>query len=233
VLKVFYSGTLTEESVIHLSQEETHHLFHVLRASRNEKVIVLNGCGYSAEGHVLDTKEIAIDYVHFTSNTTITLCPALLKNKAMDFLIREATAIGVEKIIPLHTQNSEVKIQNISEKQTHWNRIAREACKQSGNPYLPSIEIPQKLKALKYPMPTFVAALRKDAQNIFHHQSTIKNTPITILIGPEGDFSEQEYQYLAQNNCHFVHLGKHVLRAETAALYLLSVVDHILRGSAP
>ncbi|MDR0740747.1 MAG: 16S rRNA (uracil(1498)-N(3))-methyltransferase [Puniceicoccales bacterium] len=230
MLKVFYSGTLRKGSIIHLAQEETHHLFHVLRASRNEKVVVLNGCGYYAEGYILDckTQEIAIDGVHFTQNSNITLCPALLKNKAMDFLIRESTAIGVAKIIPLHTQNSEVKIQNIPEKQIHWNRIAREACKQSGNPSLPAIEIPQNLKDLKCSMSTFVAALRKDAKNIFHHQSTIKNNPITILIGPEGDFSEQEYQYLAQNNCHFVYLGKHILRAETAALYLLSVIDHIL-----
>jgi 16S rRNA (uracil1498-N3)-methyltransferase len=229
VLKVFYPGTLAEGSVVHLSQEEAHHLFHVLRANGNEKVILLNGCGYYAEGHVLNckTQTIAIDHVHFTQSSKITLCPALLKNKVMDFLIREATAIGVAKIIPLYTQNSEVKIQNIPEKQIHWNHIARKACKQSGNPHLPTIETPQKLKDLKCSMPTFVAALRKDAKNIFYHQSTIKNNPITLLVGPEGDFSEQEYQYLAQNNCYFIHLGKHVLRAETAALYLLSVVDHI------
>ncbi|MDR2372014.1 MAG: 16S rRNA (uracil(1498)-N(3))-methyltransferase, partial [Puniceicoccales bacterium] len=193
MLKVFYPETLMEGSVIHLSQEEAHHLFHVLRANRNEKVTLLNGCGYYAEGHVLDckTQEIAIDCVHFTQNSNITLCPALLKNKAMDFLIREVTAIGVAKIIPLHTQNSEVKIQNIPEKQIHWNRIAREACKQSGNPHLPTIEIPQKLKDFKCSMPTFVAALQKDAKNIFHYQSTIKNNPITLLLGPEGDFSKQ------------------------------------------
>jgi 16S rRNA (uracil1498-N3)-methyltransferase len=47
------------------------------------------------------------------------------------------------------------------------------------------------------------------------------------LIGPEGDFSEEEYQYLAQNNVHIVRLGKHILRAETAALYLLSTIDHL------
>jgi 16S rRNA (uracil1498-N3)-methyltransferase len=145
----------------------------------------------------------------------------------MDLCIREATAIGVARIIPLLTQNSTVKIQNIIEKQIHWNRIAREASKQSGSPYLPIIEIPQKLMALQLSTPTFVAALREDAKNIVHYQSEINNNPIALLIGPEGDFSEQEYQYLAQNNVYFVRLGKHILRAETAALYLLSTIDHI------
>jgi 16S rRNA (uracil1498-N3)-methyltransferase len=233
VLKVFHPGPLERGSSIYLEREEAHHLFHVLRASSNEKIIVLDGRGCYAEGHILNchTQEIAIDSVHFAQGSSITLCPALLKNKAMDLLIREATAIGVSKIIPLYTQNSEIKIQNIAEKQTHWIRIAREACKQSGNPHLPTFEIPQKLKDLQLSVPTFVAALRKDAKNIFHYQSEIKNNPIAILIGPEGDFSEQEYRELVEKNFYFVHLGKHILRAETAALYLLSVIDNIRPGT--
>jgi 16S rRNA (uracil1498-N3)-methyltransferase len=236
VLRVFHPGIPKTGSVIHLDREEAHHLFHVLRARKDEKIIVLNGYGYYAEGHILNgtTQEVIIDSVHFAESSKITLCSALLKNKAMDFLIREATAIGVAGIIPLYTQNSEVKIQNVSEKQMHWHRIAREACKQSGNPYLPTIEIPRKLKDFQFSVPTFVAALRKDAKNIFHYQSEVKNNPVAILIGPEGDFSEQEYQYFIQNNFHFIYLGKHILRAETAALYLLSVIDHIcLRTRAP
>jgi 16S rRNA (uracil1498-N3)-methyltransferase len=233
VLKIFYPEVVEAEAVIHLDRDEAHHLFHVLRASKGEKVTVLDGRGSYAKGHILDckTQEIKIDSVHFAEGKKITLCPSLLKNKAMDLLIREATAIGVEKIIPLHTHNSETKIQNITEKQIHWNHIAREACKQSGNPYLPIIEMPQNLKELQLSPPAFVAALRENAKNIFHYQSEIKNNPITILIGPEGDFSEWEYQYFLENNVHFVHLGKNILRAETAALYLLSVIDHITENS--
>ncbi|MDR1590762.1 MAG: 16S rRNA (uracil(1498)-N(3))-methyltransferase [Puniceicoccales bacterium] len=224
---------MEERSLVHLDREETHHLFHVLRATRGEKVILLNGHGYYAEGHIHETQGIVIDGVHFAESSKITLCPALLKNKAMDFLIREATAIGVAKIIPIYTQNSEVKIQNVAEKQMHWNHIAREACKQSGNPYLPFIEMPRKLKDLACSMPVFVSALRGNPKNIFHYQSEIKNNPIAILVGPEGDFSEREYQYFEQSNFHFIHLGRYVLRAETAALYLLSVIDCCLRTAHP
>jgi 16S rRNA (uracil1498-N3)-methyltransferase len=229
VLKVFHPEALKTGSVIYLDREEAHHLFHVLRANDKEKLVILNGHGCYAEGHVLDckTQAIKIDSVHWVAGNPITLCPALLKNKAMDFLIREATAIGVEKIIPICAQNSEVKIKNIAEKQMHWNRMAREACKQSGNPHLPTIEMPQKPRDLQLSVPTFVAAIRENAQNIFHYQSAIKNNPIAILIGPEGDFSEREYQCFAQKNFYFVRLGKNILRAETAALYLLSTIDQM------
>lgn len=232
MLKVFYPRALERGSVIYLDPEEAHHLFHVLRANDKEQLIILNGHGYCAKGHILDCKiqAIQIDSVHFVTGNPITLYPALLKNKAMDFLIREAAAIGVEKIIPLCAQNSQVKIQNIAEKQMHWNRIAREACKQSGNPYLPTIEMPQKSMDLQVSVPTFVAAIRKNAQNIFYYQSIIENHPIAILVGPEGDFSEEEYQCFIQKNFYFVRLCKNILRAETAALYLLSVIDQ-MRGN--
>jgi 16S rRNA (uracil1498-N3)-methyltransferase len=231
VLKVFHPEVLEEGSIIHLNGKEAHHLFHVLRANDGEKIIILNGQGHYAEGHIFDSKtqQVKIDSVHFMEKNKIMLCPSLLKNRAMDFLIREATAIGVGKIIPLIAERSEVKIngQTAMEKQLHWNSIAKEACKQSGNPHLPIIEMPQKLTHIKFPSTTFIAALRENAQNIFSHQSEIKNNPIAVLIGPEGDFSESEYQYFSQKNFHFIHLGKNILRSETAALYLLSVIDHM------
>jgi 16S rRNA (uracil1498-N3)-methyltransferase len=229
VLRVFHRGILEEGIEIHLSDDEAHHLFRVLRANAGEKIMVLNGQGCRAYAYVSDlaAQTITIERLEFTPPSKITLCPALLKNKAMDFLIREATAIGVAKIIPLYTQHSEVKIHNIYEKQNHWNHIAQEACKQSGNPYLPPIEMPKKLEDVSFPPNTFVAALRGNTQNIFSYQREIKNHPISILIGPEGDFSEQEYQYFSENSFYFIHLGKNILRAESAALYFLSVVDHL------
>jgi 16S rRNA (uracil1498-N3)-methyltransferase len=129
VLRVFYEEILEKGAEIILKGEEAHHLFRVLRAKFGEKVILLNGRGYRAYGRVVDSgaQKIAIDDLEYIPPSEIILCPALLKNKAMDFLIREATAIGVGKIILFYAQNSEVKIQNIAEKQVHWNSIARQS----------------------------------------------------------------------------------------------------------
>jgi 16S rRNA (uracil1498-N3)-methyltransferase len=172
--------------------------------------------------------------VYFAEKNRIILYPALLKKKAMDFLIREATAIGVAEIIPIITEHSLIKIDGkaIAEKQFHWNNIAKEACKQSGNPNLPYIEIPQPIEQINFTRPTVVASLQKVTKDIFFYKDIIVNGTINLMIGPEGDFSEREYQYFLDRNAHFVYLGRNILRSETAALYLLSVIDHILLTSA-
>ncbi|MDR1303298.1 MAG: 16S rRNA (uracil(1498)-N(3))-methyltransferase [Puniceicoccales bacterium] len=231
MLRVFHCGILERQSIIRLDPKEAHHLFRVLRAGDGEKVAILDGCGRYAEGHIVDrkTQEIAIDDLHFARGSRIALYPALLKSGAMDFLIREATAIGVGAIIPLATEHAAVKmdVKMAAKKQLHWNNIAREACKQSGNPVLPAIELPQKIEQIDFARPTFLAALRQPTTDLFRHESAVKSGAINLIIGPEGDFSEREYRLFSEKNAHFIRLGPHILRAETAALYLLSAVDYL------
>ena len=168
-----------------------------------------------------------IDKISVQETPKIILYASLIKTKAMDFIIREATAIGVQQIVPVYTKHSEVKITDTAHKVEHWINIAREACKQSGNAYLPKIEAPQNLTKIQFQRPTFVAALHKDAQTINHYYPEIQSNTIGILIGPEGDFSDEEYVFLSQSGIHFITLGSHILRSEIATLYLLSVVDQI------
>jgi 16S rRNA (uracil1498-N3)-methyltransferase len=229
MLRVFYCGTLEKQSIIRLDPKEAHHLFRVLRAGDGEKVTILDGRGCYAKGHIIDrkTQEIAIDELHFKCGNGITLYPALLKSGAMDLLIREVTAIGVGEIIPLVSEHAAVKMGNETaiKKQLHWNNIAREACKQSGNPVFPVIGLPKKIEQIDFARPTFLAALRRPTTNLFHHEKAVKSGAINLIIGPEGDFSEREYQLFSEKNVHFIRLGPHILRSETAALYLLSAVD--------
>jgi 16S rRNA (uracil1498-N3)-methyltransferase len=236
MLRAFYSGKLEKQSTIRLDPEEAHHLFRVLRASDGEKVTLLDGRGCYGDGRVIDrkTQTIAIDDLHYARGNGITLYPALLKNRAMDWLIREATAIGVAEIIPLIGEHSAVKMDAkiAEEKQLHWNHIAREACKQSGNPILPEIKTPQKIERIHFAQPAFLAALRPPTTNLFCHENIIKKEAIHLIIGPEGDFSEREYALFSEKNVHFIRLGPHILRAETAALYALSVLNHLRTGDS-
>ncbi|MDR0590664.1 MAG: 16S rRNA (uracil(1498)-N(3))-methyltransferase [Puniceicoccales bacterium] len=235
MLRAFHWGILEKRSTIRLDPKEAHHLFRVLRAGDGEKVTILDGRGCYAEGHIVDrkTQEIAIDELHFAQGSRIILYPALLKSGAMDWLIREVTAIGVGEIIPLVTEHAAVKMSKeaAAKKQLHWNNIAREACKQSGNPVLPAIGLPQKIEQIDFARPTFLAALRRPTTDLFRHGDAIKSGGINLIIGPEGDFSEREYGLFSEKNVHFIRLGSHVLRAETAALYLLSAVDYLSQST--
>ena len=227
MIKAFYSQKISVGEIISLSDEESHHIFRVLRAQNNESILLLNGAGIAAEAHVLPSQKIIVDKIISQKPLEIILYASLIKSKAMDFVIREATAIGVREIVSVYTKHSEVKITDTEHKIEHWRNIAREACKQSGNAYLPKIEAPQNLTKIQFQQPTFVAALHDDAKTINHYYSEIQSHTVGILIGPEGDFSDEEYAFLSQQGIHFITLGSHVLRSEIATLYLLSVVDQI------
>ena len=227
MIKAFCFDKFLINGVVSLSFTEAHHVFKVLRARENEPILLINGQGVVASAHVNDIHQqtLIIDAIKQQNPPEITLYPALIKHKALDFLIREATAIGVKKIVPLVTDHCEIKLYDVDQKIEHWNLIAREACKQSGNAYLPIIESPVSLKKVQFLPHTFVAALQEDAQPIRNFYSQIQNHDIGIVIGPEGDFSATEYQFFREQNIKLVSLSRHILRAETAALYLLSIID--------
>lgn len=238
MIRAFYEGSFIEKTTIELDKNEHHHVFRVLRARKREPLDLLNGRGKIAKSHIIENEKIFIDQVLEFPPSSIELCPALLKKKAMEWVIREATAIGIRAITPLQTDHCEVKFYDDKEKFAHWEMIAREACKQSGNPWLPTFSKPRKLPEFfekkdssETVSSVFVASLQNDVQPIFFYkQAILANESLSLFIGPEGDFSQNEYDYLREQGVHFVSLGKYVLRSETAALYLLSVIDQIRKS---
>jgi 16S rRNA (uracil1498-N3)-methyltransferase len=199
---------------------------------------VLNGKGFHAYGTltVADGKcaQIRIESIGKFEHPThpVTLLQAVLKNSNNDYIVREATAIGVAEIIFFETQNTECKLRGkIDNKLLRWKQTAIEACKQSGNPFLPKISYFEKLESinlLSFGLKLF-GGLKENAQRIknvllFHPSKS----NICIAIGPEGDFSPSEYAYLTQNDFIECRLTRHnVLRSETAAIYALSILDQL------
>ncbi|MDE6576524.1 MAG: 16S rRNA (uracil(1498)-N(3))-methyltransferase [Opitutales bacterium] len=232
MIRAFYDGELEIGKCCQLERNEAHHVFRVLRAQPSETIQLLDGHGTVATGLVEQDQTVYIQQIQLATASRINFYPALLKSKAMDFLIREATAIGVRKISPLISDHSEAKIHDLENKLRHWNDIAREACKQSGNVFLPAIEPPQKLSKIIFPQLTFVAALHPPARPVLDYYQELRQFPagteIGVVIGPEGDFSEREYKDFEAQKLRFVTLSRqHILRSETAALYLLSLVDQL------
>lgn len=226
MIRAFYDEGLEIDQCCRLDKAEAHHVFRVLRAQTGEIVQLLDGRGQIATGTVRTDQTILVQKIEKQEPSPIILYQSILKSKAMDFLIREATAIGVQKIVPVITDHCEVKIHEPGAKVRHWQDIAREACKQSGNAYLPTVETPQTFSNTAFLKDTLVAALYPQARSVFNAFQQLQSKKIGILIGPEGDFSEREYQALQQ--LQFVQLSpEHVLRSETAALYLLSLVDQL------
>jgi 16S rRNA (uracil1498-N3)-methyltransferase len=224
-----------------LDSRESHHLVRVFRARESANVEVLDGMGTCFKGRLVtaDAKaaRIEIDSLERVEKARIavTLVQAVPKGKAMDLILRTATQIGVSVVQPVFASHGEVFITGarLESKLDKWRLAMIEACKQCGVKWLPELappltfedwlDLPAKEDSLR-----LVASL--ETSRISLHKALSDASPastIQVAVGPEGDFSANEYAQMRSAKFKSVRLGANVLRAETAAAYLLSVVDQI------
>lgn len=237
---IFLGADILEDRVV-LEARESHHLVRVFRAREGDSVELLDGRGrrYSGRLERADAKAAAIliDRVAVTppAQPGLTLLQAVPKGKTMDLILRIATEIGVTRIVPVFTAQGEVQLkgERLESKVEKWRLTMIESCKQCGLPYLPDLAEPVSLQdGLKRTGPELklVASLEAGSRPLLetlNHADAERG--VTVAVGPEGDFSVAEYAQLRESGFVPVRLGRNVLRAETAAAYLLSVVDQRLR----
>jgi len=150
-----------------------------------------------------------------------------VKKTSMEIILQKATELGIAKIIPIISERTEVKDLNIE----RAKKIVVEATEQSNQLNVPDIEEPQKLK-------DFINSLDGNTNLFFADINTEKkidnkiiekSKKISVLIGPEGDFSPNEREMiLARDNVISFSLSKNILRTETAAISALSLINYSL-----
>ena len=224
-----------------LDPRESHHLVRVFRARESANVEVLDGMGTCFKGRLVtaDTKaaRIEIDSLERVDKAqiAITLVQAVPKGKAMDLILRMATEIGVSVVQPVFASHGEFCITGarLESKLDKWRLTMIEACKQCGVKWLPELAPPLTFEDwLDLPVSDdslrLVASLETSRISLYKALSdTSPASTIQVAVGPEGDFSANEYAQMRSAKFKSVRLGANVLRAETAAAYLLSVVDQI------
>jgi len=147
----------------------------------------------------------------------------------MDFVVQKATELGVKRITPVLTEHGVVKLdaKRARKRHDHWTKIAIGACEQSGRVRLPLLDMPVSLKTWFGNKPANVdteVILKPDAPAPLARIDA-PETKVCILIGPEGGFSEIEYQDADVAGFMPVSLGPRVLRTETAAIAALAVMQ--------
>ena len=241
-----HSGQKLSKEII-LNAAESHHLVKVRRARINDAVSVFDGQGneWECQLHLANAKKAVLKVsAHHTeahSPESITLAQGLPKGKTMDTIVQKAVELGVQKIVPLITANSEVRASKdrALEKVHKWNSVAIEACKQSGNSFLPEIDpimsfslfceaLPKKafkfIASLSAQAVSLRQALREQRNQIQSHSRSV-----IILIGPEGDFNTEEHDLACENGFIPITLGRRVLRSDTAAIVALALLNYELR----
>ena len=234
--RLFVSNALINGAELLIDGDRARYLGRVLRLRVGDEITVFNGEGpewlATIEAMTRNTATLRIgesQEVGTESPLKIHLVQGISRGERMDFVVQKATELGVKRITPVLTEYGVVKLDRAraEKRRDHWTSISTSACEQSGRTRLPLIDAPMTLKEWFGNKPTEVDAELILAPGASSSLAAI-NTPtmkVCLLIGPEGGFSDTEYEDAAVAGFDAVSLGPRVLRTETAAVAALSVLQ--------
>ncbi|WP_435139419.1 16S rRNA (uracil(1498)-N(3))-methyltransferase [Formosa sp. A9] len=223
-MQLFYNPDITENSQeLAFSKDESRHIIKVLRKTNGDMLQVTNGNGwlFNVKLTLADIRNCLAVITEKTFQhpkpyrVHLAVAPTKM-NDRYEWFLEKATEIGIDTITPIICDHSERKVVKLE----RFEKILQSAMKQSLHYYMPVLNAPTSFK-------DFIAAPFEGQKFIAHCEETQKtslkhslnpNTDITILIGPEGDFSTQEIALALKNNFKPVALGNTRLRTETAAI---------------
>ncbi|MGL4994240.1 MAG: 16S rRNA (uracil(1498)-N(3))-methyltransferase [Bacteroidales bacterium] len=222
-MNIFYTPEIL--STLELSEEESQHCNRVLRMVEGEEIMVTDGNGHFyrsviTRAHHKRTSVEILETIDEVRDRQFKIHIAVAPTKSIDrieWFLEKAVEIGVDEISLLRCRYSERK----EVKEDRLRKIMVSAMKQSLKSRLPilnpMVEIKQFLE-IEHQGQKFIAHCYKDQERVFLQQAYTKGESATILIGPEGDFSEAEVELALESGFNPISLGNSRLRTETAAL---------------
>lgn len=222
---------------LEILDSDKHHIINVMRMNKYDKFIIVYGeIMYECEINYIDKKDVKYNVIrkiekNKIKNIVVKMAVSLIKEQKFDYLIQKITEIGVDEIIPITSDRSIIKInsKDFDKKKIRYNRIIKEASEQSHRINIPVMD---DLRDIDYLIENkcdlnilfTVNESSINVKDIFNKNK--KCGTLLLVIGPEGGFSKREEQKLIDNGFISASLGDNVLRSETAALYVMSIVDY-------
>jgi len=236
-IRLYFSDKIQSDLVAHLKKEQSHYLKDVMRLNIGDSFSIFNTQGeWNANIQSFEKEGVKIKILKKLrdkkNEKNIWLAFTLIKQNSLNFMIQKSTELGIQKFIPILSERTVVKDINIK----RIKKIIIESAEQSNRISVPEIT---KLESLK----NFISNFPQKGCLIFcdinFDKSDLKNIltkedvgPICILIGPEGDFSENERKIITDlKQSQPISLGKNILRSETAAVAAATLVNHYLNLS--
>lgn len=220
-----------------LESSDIHHIKKVMRCKNNDQIeIVYEKKVYLCNIDNIDTLDLSIidSYEEDReSNIELTIAVSLVQEQKFDLILQKLTELGVTNIIPVKTERSIVKLDSNKEekKKIRWETICKEASEQSHRTTIPTIHNVVTIKELinEKKELNLICSLTENTQPLDKYLTNdIKE--ILFVIGPEGGFSPKEEMLLTNNGFQATTLGKRVLRVETAAIYVASIINYVYKG---
>jgi len=230
-VRLFFPDNILENTTSLLSKEQTHYVVNVMRVKRGSNINFFNKEGeWLSEIVFLEKDRVEVKFLNkikessATSNIELAIC--LVKKTPMEIILQKATELGVSKITPIISERTEVKELNLE----RANKIIIEATEQSNQLNPPVINQLTKLKDFINNKNNDIKLFFADVNSDYKLKSgdVSKSQLISILVGPEGDFSPQERELiLAKSNLTSFTLSKNILRTDTAVISAISLVNFI------
>jgi 16S rRNA (uracil1498-N3)-methyltransferase len=228
-----------ENGMLKVEGDEVKHIRKVLRLKTGDGIVVFDGLGKELEGTIveegLSSVVIRIQNIFSSERDSpleVTLAQSLLKGEKMDYLIQKATELGVKEIIPFLSSRSVPFLEKSRRPKRHhrWEKIAVEASKQCGRGVVPKIESLQDYSDMLQMASTEDLCLIPWEREGIKLKEVLERSKekrkIFFIIGPEGGFNQSEVDEAKKAGFTPVTLGKRILRAETASLCLLSILQY-------
>jgi 16S rRNA (uracil1498-N3)-methyltransferase len=210
----------------------------VLRLKAGDEVYVFDGRGRefccTVSTSKRDAAELRIEAeaepAKPESQLQLNLCVALLKGEKFDLVVQKATELGVRKITPLMTRYADIHLRDeadATKRVARWRRIALEAAKQSGRAFVPEISPPVRFEETLEVEGLGVMFAERDGESLEDLMRQSAPSSVTALVGSEGGWSDEEIESARARNFHVITLGGRILRAETAAITVTVLMQHL------
>ena len=228
-IRLFYSKSLSLNLTDKLDKSQSHYVSKVMRLKEKEVFSLFNSTG-EWEAKILNISKNIVEFNvtkqlrHKENTKDLWLAFSPIKSNYFNFMIQKATELGVTKFLPIIFERTIVRKIN----KERLKKVIIEAAEQSNRITVPSIEHPQKLKSfLSNDMDLIFTDLNTANTKIDLTKLTTK--PTCVIIGPEGDFSEQEREEILKfKGVQSVKINENILRSETAVISALSIINYAI-----
>ena len=228
-IRLFFPKSLSLNLIDKLDKSQSHYVSKVMRVEKNEVFSLFNNGG-EWEAKILNISKSIVEFNvtrqlrHKENSKELWLAFSPIKSNYFNFMIQKATELGVTKFLPIIFDRTIVRKIN----KERLEKVIIEAAEQSNRIRVPIIEEPQKLKSfLSNDMDLIFTDLNTTNTKIDLKKLTTK--PTCVIIGPEGDFSEEErIEILKFNVVQPIKINKNILRSETAVISALSIINYAI-----
>lgn len=223
-----------ENDYLTLEESDIHHIKNVMRNKVGDKIeCIYNKTLYICEIQDLTSPQVKIIEECKENNESkydVTIAIALVKEQKMDLILQKLTELGISKIIPVAMERSVIKLDNqkFTKKKERWEKICKEAAEQSKRntiPQITNIHTIKQLENLPYNQ-KFICSTRNPENLVNNYlQKQADCATMIFVIGPEGGISPKEEDLLETYGYIPVTLGNRIMRVETAAIYIASIIN--------